>query len=53
MPRNGFWDRYWEHASQLLANFFPVLRNIPEGQLGPDYLLFLKWQIIRYFWVLA
>ena len=33
--------------------FFPVPSNNPESQLGPVYFSFLKWQIIRYFWVLA
>ena len=33
--------------------FFPVPRNNPESQLAPVYFSFLKWQIIRYFWVLA
>ena len=28
--RNGFWDRYWGHTSQLLANFSLSLVKIPQ-----------------------
>ena len=28
--RNCFWDGYWEHAGQLLANFFPLPTNSPR-----------------------
>ena len=29
--RNGSWDRYWGHTSQLLANFFSLsLPKVPE-----------------------
>ena len=33
--------------------FSPVPSNNPESQLGSVYFSFLKWQIIRYVWVLA
>ena len=29
--RNCFWDHYWGHAGQLLANFFFVLGNSPRS----------------------
>ena len=31
LSRSCFWDCYWERASQLLANFFPVLSNSPKS----------------------
>ena len=31
LSRSCFWDCYWKRASQLLANFFPVLSNIPKA----------------------
>ena len=27
--RNCFWNRYWGHAGQLLANIFPLPYNCP------------------------
>ena len=31
LSRSCFWDCYWERASQLLANFYPVLSNSPKS----------------------
>ena len=36
-----FWDHYWRHAGQLLANFSPV----PSTGNIPRSVSFLNWQM--------
>ena len=40
------WDRYWGHASKVLAIFSPVFVKV--SKLDSVSLLFLKWQIAHF-----